>query len=299
MRTLVIANPIAGRGAGREAADALVHELSGLGAEVVLHLTREAGDAARTAADAEGTVDHMVVVGGDGTLNEVLNGLRDPSRTPLIQLSTGTANLLGRELGLSREPAAIAKAVADGGIRHLDLCTIRELGPNGDALRERRFLLVASCGFDAAVVEEIAHSRDGQLGFRSWVGPILRTLTRYHAPRLAVSLDGAEPTTAGMVIVTNVQNYGGLFHVSDRARPDSGRLLACLFTRARVPDLVRYFVAGMSDRVSETSGVVLQEGRRIRIDCAEAAPVEVDGDAFGATPVEIEIAPGVVPVLSG
>src|SRR5204862_2064920 len=99
---------------------------------VEVYLTTGGGDAKRRAGCLEADVDRLVVAGGDGTLNEVLNGPCDPSRTPIALLPMGTANVLARELGLPREPVEIAAMIDGGAIRRLDMGLVGE----------RRFLMV-------------------------------------------------------------------------------------------------------------------------------------------------------------
>jgi YegS/Rv2252/BmrU family lipid kinase len=298
VKILVVANPVAGGGRARPAADALAARLASRGADTELHVTTGPGDAAAAAAAHEGRVDRFVVAGGDGTLNEVLNGLATPWRTPLALLAQGTANLLARELGLPTDPEGIADVVLGGRVRRLDLATVRETPPDSGApARARRFLLVASCGFDAQVVEVLARTRRGTLGFAGWLAPILRALATYRPPVLAVTVDAAQPFAAELVVVSNVRNYGGLFTVAERARPDSGHLDVVALERASRRNLVRAAVAARRGRLSRLPGVRYETGRSVAIRCAQPVPVEVDGEEFGATPVAIDLEPRVVPVL--
>ena len=142
-------------------------------------LTNSPGDAGRRARDIEADVDVLVVVGGDGTLNEILNGLPDPSRTPLAHLPTGTASVLGRELGLPKRAEDLIQILEGGHLRRLDM----------GLLGEGRFLTVASVGLDAMVTDEVRRQRGGTLGYFGYLLPILRALQHYHPPELKVSVD--------------------------------------------------------------------------------------------------------------
>jgi diacylglycerol kinase family enzyme len=229
-----------------------------------------------------------VIAGGDGTLNDVLNGLVDPARLPVALLPTGTANLIARDLKLPRRPERVADLVVGGRIRPLDM------GLAGG----HRFLAVVSCGFDAMVVQAIERTRSGSLGFRGYIAPILRTLIDYEPPALRVSIDGKRPRRVALALVSNVRNYAGLFSAADRAQPDSGVLDVCLFPDASVPRLVKYLAAGLVGRVSSLPEVVYRTARRIEIESeGDEVPVQVDGDARGTTPVAIEPATLRFPVL--
>lgn len=290
MRVFVVVNPIAGGGAALRGAQRLVRELETRGHRVEQFVAASPAQVAERlrAREAQADLDRIVVAGGDGTVNDVLNALEDPSRIPLTQLAYGTANMLARELAIPREPRALAALVEAGPIRRLDL------GRAGT----RRFLLVASSGFDAMVTQLISRSRRGTLGYPGYARPILQALRGYRAPRLSVSVDGAEPLQGSLVIVSNIRNYGGILSVTERARPDSGVLDVCVFSGERVADLVRYAAAAGLRRVSRLRDVRVRSGRRICVEASEPTAVQVDGDYHGTTPLEIEVAAAVVPVLT-
>ena len=290
MKILVVVNPVAGGGAAARGAERVVRLLEGRGHAVECFSTRnpdEAGERVRQ-RESEGDLDRIVVAGGDGTVNDVLNGLEDPSRVPLAHLAYGTANMLARELRIPRDPDAVAALVESGACRRLDL------GRAGS----RRFLLVASSGFDAMVTRAISRTRRGTLGYSGYARPILHALRRYRAPQLRVSVDGGEPFAGALAIVSNIRNYGGIFSVADRARPDSGVLDVCVFSGERVADLVRYVFAAATRRVSRLPDVRYRTGRRIVIEALEPTAVQIDGDYRGTTPLTVEVDPSVVPVLT-
>jgi YegS/Rv2252/BmrU family lipid kinase len=289
MKVLVVANPAAGSGRGRARTDEVVRRLEARGHAVERYATRRAGDARRRVAEAEGAVDCVVAAGGDGTLNEVVNGLVDPSRTPLVPLALGTANMLAGALGIPRDPDAFVRVVEGGCLRHVDL------GLVGGA----RFLGVAGVGFDALVTEAVRATRRGTLGYPGYALPILRTLARYTPPRLRVRLDGGAPEACGFVIVAKLPNYGGLFAVTPDARPDSGHLDVCLFRDASIPGLVRIVAPAWRGTLGARADCLVTTATRIEVACEDERPasVQLDGDAWGHTPVEVTLEPRVVPML--
>jgi YegS/Rv2252/BmrU family lipid kinase len=290
---LVIGNPAAGVGRARGRAGELVRALEARGHQVEAVTTEGRGDAGRHASAAEGKVDCIVAAGGDGTLAEIVNGLADPRSTPLLPMPLGTANMLARALALPADPAALAALVERGTPRRLDLGLAR-FG-DGTALR---FLSVAGVGFDAQVTAAIARTRRGRLGFRGYAAPIARTLARYREPRLAVRLDGGEPLACGFLIVGKLANYGGVLHVTPEARPDDGRLHACLFLRAAGRDLFRFVVPAFRGRLGARADVLLRPVRTIEVAAPEPVAVQLDGDYVGTTPVALGVTGGVVPVLA-
>lgn len=289
MKVLVIANPAAGSGRGRKRTARLVRALEARGHAVELFATRAAGDARRRVAACEGSVDRIVAAGGDGTLNEVVNGLADPSATPLAPLALGTANMLAVALGVPRDPEELAEVIDRGRVRRIDL----------GCVGTTRFLGVVGVGFDALVTEEVRRTRHGPLGYHGYALPILRALRRYRPPRLDVRLDRGAPIACGFAIVAKLPNYGGLFAVTPDARTDSGHLDVCLFRDATIRGLLRIVWPARRGTLAARSDVVVTTATRIAIDSAGPKPasVQVDGDAWGVTPIEITLTPRLVPML--
>jgi YegS/Rv2252/BmrU family lipid kinase len=287
MRVITIANPIAGRGAAPRQAERISALLQRRGHTAECWITRGPGEAGRCARDAKDQFDRIAVVGGDGTLNEVVNGLADPTGVPIAYLACGTGNMLGHELDLPRSVEAVADLVEGESIRRIDLGRVGQ----------HRFLGNVGIGFDALVTEDLRRTRAGTLGYPGFALPILRALARHREPRLTLCIDEGETVTGAWAVVSNLRNYGGLFALADRVCCDSGRLVVCVFERARVRDLARYALAARWARLSRLRGVRLATGRRVRVASPEAVPVQIDGDHRGATPVEIEIEPAAVPIL--
>lgn len=287
MRILVIGNPISGGGRARGACERLGRALESRGHQVEVFLTGAAGDGGRRAGDL-GDVEALVVVGGDGTLNEVVNGLADPAQVPFTQLPMGTANIFARELGLPFDPEGTARVVEGGAVRAIDL----------GRLGEKRFLLVVSAGFDALVTAELKRSRKGRLGFTGYARPMWKCLRSYRPPRLRVSVDGKGGYQGAWVVVTNTKNYGGLFTLAETASMDSGVLDVLVFEKAGALDFMRYAAVGfLGGGVARRAGVTLVQGKQVRIESDEPYDVEADGDHYGLTPVEMAIEPSAARVF--
>jgi len=294
VRVLVVCNPISGGGRAGRLGPELRELLTSEGHEVELVRTGRAGDARERAARVDLEFDRIVVVGGDGTVNEVVNGLREPARIPLTQLATGTANLLAHDLRLPYSVREMGRLMGNGSIRRLDLGLVSCAGtPAG----QRRFLMVTSVGFDAMVTLEAQGQRRGPMSYARWLPSIVRVAHSYRPPRLRVEVDDGQPVEGQMVIVSNVRNYGGLFTAADRASCDSGHLDVCVLTRAALPALARAAWSALRGGLSRSRGVVYLTGERIRVSSDGPVPVEIDGDPGGTTPIEISVRPRVVPVV--
>jgi len=283
----MVGNPAAGGGNAKRQIEKLAKILERQGHLVDIFMTQATGDARRWASRVKPETEITIVAGGDGTMNEVLNGLADPRHTPIALLPTGNANVLARELGIPFEPEGVAEMIDRGMVRKLDM----------GQLDDRRFILLVSAGFDAMVTETIQQSRKGPIGHLGYLVPLLKVIARYRAPELRITIDREQTVRGAMVVVSNVRNYGGIFTIADRAFCDSGYLDICIFPRGTIPALLRYALSALRGKVSSLAEVTYLTGKKIRIESEEPIAVEVDGDYWGTTPVVIEIKPACVPIL--
>jgi YegS/Rv2252/BmrU family lipid kinase len=288
MNVRVIANPVAGGGRGRVQAEALASTLECGGAEVELVLTQQAGDAEPAAARSG--ADVVVAVGGDGSINEVVNGLTENDSTLAI-LPMGTANVVARELRLPRDPAESAALILQGKTMPMD-AGLR----NG-----RRFLLGAGAGLDAAVAEAVSRVRGKKSSFWKWVGPSIRTALSYAFPAIRVTVDGEVVSeTAQYAVVGNCRYSAGVFPVTPRARIDDGLLDVCLFHDLNAVKLAWLAALVRNPSFIERKDIVYRQGKRIAFAVAgeTAAPLQVDGDPAGRIPADFEVEEKAVSVIT-
>ncbi len=279
-RLLLIANPISGGGKGRVLAPQLAAELERQGVHAEVFFTSRAGDATARAAQAGGEDWHgLVAIGGDGTVNEVLNGMRDPT-LGLGVLPVGTANVLAHELRLPRRPEAVAAMLAAGHRREVAIG--RAAG--------RRFLLFCGVGVDGAVVQRLAAVRTGTLGKHKWLGPILHTL--WHWPRFeltATFADGSRLAGLRSVLVTRVRNFGGVASLTAGIDIGDGNLhVLCFRQRSRMA-WVWQGLRAFCGRMRAGRDLCVRTTTAVRID--GEAPFQIDGDFGGSGPVAIDLEP--------
>ena len=236
--------------------------------------------------DAGRQVACIVAAGGDGTVADVVN--RHPGvRIALLPL--GTENLLARFLGVPRSGQAVARMIAAGHVRVLDLC---QLG-------ERRFVLMASVGFDADVIQRLHESRLGNISRLSYVQPILESVRKYTYPEIRLWVDDApNPKLARMAVITNVPIYALGLSVARCAQGDDGVLDLRLFLRGSAFQMLRYLCNLALGRHEKLWDVESLPGRRFRIESDVPVPIQVDGDSAGWTPAEICVLPGALEVLA-
>jgi YegS/Rv2252/BmrU family lipid kinase len=233
-------------------------------------------------------VERIVVAGGDGTINEVLNGLDDPLRTPLVHLATGTANQVHRDLGLPWSISGMVDVVERGKVLRVDMGLVGE----------RRFLTLLTAGFDAKVTEQLGKRRPKRLGYTGYFMPIMRALREYRPIGLRVTVDGCAAVTGQLAMVLKVRHYGGFFIFSDRAQLDSGCFEVVVLPHGSVPGLFKYAMSAVLGRMKHCRDVLCLKGGRVHIESDEPVPVQVDGDYFGTTPVDAVIVPASVSMVA-
>ena len=283
-RLLVIHNPTAGRRA--QGRFARWHAALGrLGAAVTLARTegpRHAIELARAADPAK--FDAVAVAGGDGTINDAVNGLAHSS-LPLALLPLGTANVLANELALPRDLEALAKIATFAPARLIYPGEILSEGQN----EAWRFLLMAGIGFDAEVVAHLDLGLKRKLGKGAYAIESLRQLGRHQRRLFAAKLDGKEIAPASLVIA-RAHFYGGRFVLAPAARLDEAKLYAVIFPGASRWAALRYMAAVVTGTLQRQCDVKVETAQSIEIAGPVGAPVQVDGDVRMQLPVRIGLA---------
>lgn len=294
---MVIYNPTAGaRDARRELQQVIVY-LEECGWELTLCETQNRGEATAFAkkAVADG-LQTVFVVGGDGTINEAVNGLVG-SDVALGLLPSGTGNVWALELGLPI-PSPVhwhpllgaAKAMLSGQVRRVDV------GRAGG----RYFLLWTGVGLDAAVAEQVEPRREAKkrLGPLAYVIAAFLVAKDFAGTPVEVSVDGRTiGARALLIVVSNTQLYGRILRIAAQARLDDGLLDVCIFKGFGFPATVRHAVRVLAGRHLHDPRVVYRQGRRVSIRSARLLSVQVDGDPLGHTPIDLEIVPRALNII--
>jgi diacylglycerol kinase (ATP) len=278
-RILVIFNPVAGA-RRRRRLDSVLEALRAAGCAVTVRPTTQRGDAEAFAREARAdTCDVVLAAGGDGTINEVANGL-GAGAPPLALCPLGTANVLAAEIGLATDPAAVAHTVLHGRVSEVAVGIA-----NG-----RRFLMMAGVGFDAQVVAGIVPRLKKMLGKGAYVLETFRQLLHYRFPRFHFVIDG-QPYEGASAIIAKGHFYAGRFVCAPDARLESPSFQVCLF-RSGGPFAVLYYgTAMMLGLVPRLPDVALVTGTRIEVQGPAGDPVQGDGDTLAAMPLSVSLAP--------
>ncbi len=288
-RVLIIHNPAAGRGRARF--DETLARLRGLGCKPEILATARRGDAEDLAsAAARLGFDRVVAAGGDGTINEAINGLAGGG-PPLALLPLGTANVLAIETGLDPTPRALAETILHGRPRKICLGRVR-----GAAGQSRLFVTMAGAGADAHAVASVDLVGKKVFGTGAYFAEMARQLLVFPFPNYRIEVDGTAYDAAS-VVVANGRYYAGQYILAPDADIAEPSFQVCLFERGGRLAALRYVLAMQMDRLTEEPDYRIVTGRKIRVEGPLGDPVQADGDIVAALPVEIEIVPNALELV--
>jgi YegS/Rv2252/BmrU family lipid kinase len=300
MKACMIVNPAAGLRDFRRQLHNAVEYLELRGWEVRLLETKEKGDATRLAQRAaEMGCEVAIAVGGDGTVNEVVNGLAG-SETALGIIPAGTANVYAADVGipiwgpLRPNAVRIAAEIIHGGQRRkIDLGQIQF--PDG---RQRYFFMWCGIGLDAAISKEV-HSEDTRrLGMAAWVIAGVMVALNFMGTRGNVIVDSQKKRRRVLwAVISNGQLYGRLWRIAPRAKMDDGMLDLTVFEGYGVPSTVRHLAGLTLGQYARDPTVHFYRGYSFSIDTRRPLPVHVDAEPVGTTPVKIQVVPAALYVV--
>jgi diacylglycerol kinase family enzyme len=273
MRIVIVFNPISGSGRAAGAAERAALRLRAAGHEARTLTTRlEPTCDWLDPALIESRADLLVVAGGDGAMR-----MAAPAAcrcdVPVYHLPLGTENLFAREFGMDASPETLVKAIERQNIRMVDVGLA-----NG-----RWFLLMASVGFDAEVVRELASTRGGSIRKSTYIAPIIRTMRAWTPPILSVQVDGQQLVSdePGMAVAANSRQYGWRIDPAGRADISDG-LLDVVFMPARsLPAVVMWTLRCRLRRQFRHRGLKFARGRHVTVTSDRVHHYQLDGDPPG------------------
>ncbi len=292
-KAVLISNPKTGRYGTRHGASTaeICAYLKVQGFNVDLRETSSPGEATQIArAAARSGVELVIVSGGDGTINEALQGLIGMN-TRLAIIPRGTANVLARELGLPLNRLKAAEVIGQGKVQRVHVGCAK----NDATEAKRYFLLMAGIGLDASVVRRVNPKLKKHLGKAAFWLSGLRHLADWQPVPFKISVNG-EDLEATFVSIGKAASYGGDLSVTPRAQLDQPDFEVCAISsrsRLRYLQLLSYVIR---------SGVPAskREVRFLRCNLVKAtgnAPVQVDGELTGKLPMTFSIAPETIEVI--
>ncbi|MGB9792127.1 MAG: diacylglycerol/lipid kinase family protein [Thermacetogeniaceae bacterium] len=288
-----IVNPAAGRGRTARLWPEIERFLRQAGLRYRAFFTKGNGHAAELAERAARRDQGILLaVGGDGTVNEVVNGIASARAFPtttLALLPTGSGNDLCRTLGISGEPLSVLRALASGSCRPLDV------GFVGD----RCFLNICGVGFDAEVAYAVNQGFRWLRGPCAYLAGVLKTLVGFRPVLFDLVLDGQRHQFRGMMVaVANGAFFGSGIKIAPRARIDDGLFDVCAVGEIGKMELLRLLPLTYSGRHEGHPSVRFFRAREVHISSPEATLyIQGDGEILGKTPAVFRIRRHAIRVL--
>ncbi|MEM8735865.1 MAG: diacylglycerol kinase family protein [Planctomycetota bacterium] len=304
---LIAANPKSGATESGKLVASLREAIASRGFQCdLLTSLDEIASRANALAD-RGDLRAIVSAGGDGTADALAN--RVSEKVPLLLFPLGTENLLARYYGLKAEIDHACHVLDTGHQTRMDV------GKANDSL----FLVMASCGFDAEVVNEMDRIRTGHITRWSYTRPILNALRNYSFPKLTVRSDsrlvgnsgigGSEPDVrhTAWLFVFNIPMYAANLDFCPQADPNDGRLDFCLFRRGGITMGVGYFLRLFMRSHQSMKGFEHWRAASAEVGVepasspsrnqvgetayARSVSYQIDGDPGGSLPLKLEVLP--------
>jgi YegS/Rv2252/BmrU family lipid kinase len=276
----LVVNPIAGNKAHKSINR--IEELLKSRATLNSLVTRKKGDAFNFAKNLSNT-DRIVVASGDGTLNEVINGICNSGDTglrdvPIALIPLGTTNVLAKDRCI---PEQIEKAVdlaLNGTPRKISLGRI-----NG-----RYFVIMAGIGIDGEAVLGVRENILKKIsGKAEHIVSGIKSLVRYDPPLITVKTDDGV-FTGYTAVIGNARSYAGYFHVTPEASITEPVLDICMFRSKTRKDIIRFVGGVIMKRHLRYKDVLYGKYKEMEVASSGTVHVQIDGDYFGTLPVKID-----------
>lgn len=302
-----IINPASSTGNGLRIWNRLKEILKEQDIEYTSYLTDGIGSASQIAAGLteQGCQGTIVVLGGDGTMNEVLTGIKDYEGITLGYIPTGSSNDLARDLGIPSDPVSALSLVL-----HPQKYQLSDVGilqtSNGE---EYKFGVSMGIGYDAAICHEALHSKikkklnQWHLGKLTYLIIALKQLIRTKSHDCELILDDEKriPLHNYIFVTVMIHKYeGGGFMFCPEADCSDGYLDVCLACNVNKFRILRILPTAFKGKHTKYNGIQTLKAKKIRIVTTEKAPVHTDGESAGhQTEITMSIAPKQVRLIIG
>jgi YegS/Rv2252/BmrU family lipid kinase len=288
---ILIANPVAKR-ASEQAIQKAVTLLRSAGYEVHVRLTQKRGDAEGWAREAaKDGAPLIIAAGGDGTFNEVINGIAN-SGTAMAIVPLGTTNVLAKELDIPEDVAGATVHALRGKAHSVSLGRVECVSHSSQV--SRYFCLMAGIGFDGEAVYGVSEALKRRSGKGAYILSGLKTLMEYSPGELRFTLNGTD--YAGYsAIVGNASKYGGNFKITPDAMLQDPHFHIAIMHGKRRRDILRYIYGIFRERHLRLKDITYLKGDSLRIE--GIARIQTDGDYLGTTPAIITVVPDALQLI--
>lgn len=283
IRAKLIFDPISGGGIGSQYIDDVVKKLKTNKVDLDLHTTKDVRDAKEVTEEIkEDEFDVIAVMGGDGTINEVINGLL-PSKIPIVIIPSGVANLFANEVGIPINPLKACEAIYKGNLYEVDIGRIDD----------SYFLSLASIGFDSYVLKSTPPSLKRKYGKLAYIYTGLKTVFSYKSTPIYVEFkdgDIIKKKKCYFMVIGNVSIYGSPYvKMTPKASVTDGLLDVCLFKKENFINYFRYFLGAIFRIHTQFPDVEYFQTEKLYVESRKPIMVETDGDVWGELPITFSI----------
>lgn len=282
-RILLVTNPAAGRERAQHLIRLVGAQLQQLCAHLDIVHTQRHGQGVNIGQWArEQDFDRVVIAAGDGTLNEVANGLIG-SNIPIAVIPLGTGNVFASNFRIPTSIPEACRVAVSGRVIPIDVGQVNH----------RYFLCVAGFGFDAHVVYHVQPGLKRRL--RAWAYVLMSAghLFRYRQSRIKLNLDGKEriEQTAWLTVVGNVPLYAWRLKLTRFAHPNDGLLDVCIFPAQTKLDYIRQAFFALAGYHLRWGDIIYRRVCWLEMHSDPPVPIQVDGEPMGKTPAMVRIIP--------
>lgn len=257
----------------------VIREFEKHGIDITPSPTEPEGSTVRQVRDlVRDKPDLLVTWGGDGTINEVVNGMFG-SGIPLGIIPGGTANVFAKELGISGINRAIA-VIGKGKTRTISI---------GEA-NKRYFSLMAGIGFDSDVIKNVDWTLKKTLGKLAFAISALNSAVKYDFPKFHVKI-GNDRIECVFAVISNARGYGGVLELTPDADISDEYFHVCLFKEAGFNNVLRYAMHAWKNSHGSLKDVEILKVKKCEVVGPETVAVQADGELIGFLPMKFRMHP--------
>ncbi len=290
MKVKVIMNPIAGRGRAKKAKPLILKTLAEYNCDFDLEETKEHNHATEIAKKAvKSGFDLIIVAGGDGTINQVVNGMSE-NRIPLGILCCGTGNDFASTLNMPKDPVAAVRRIMEGTVQWVDLGRVNQ----------RYFVSSVGAGFDGEVAFNVNQGFRYVRGMAAYLLSIFKTLFSYEARKIKLTVDGLVMEFKGMLVaITNSATYGGGIKINPDAVINDGLLDVCAAQNLSKIESLCCLPLAIKGWHQNLKKVRMIKGKNITLESDRPIFCQLDGEVFTDKVLHFSLVPQSLPIKGG
>ncbi len=288
MSYLIIINPHAGNKQQKPIVKKLITMLEENEFSYTIKQTTKKDDALNFAKSA--IEKNIIVLGGDGTVNEVINGImfnkKNKPRMAIIPI--GTSNMLARSLNISKEINKAISIIKENRRRDLDLGFIVD--------KKRYFAIACGIGIEAAAYENVEPKIKKLFGEIAYPLSFIKTIFNYEPKELTIEING-KTEKAYYILVLNTVKLTNFLEFVKQSSSHDGYLDVLLFTKKDIISQFKYLLGVITKQHTKFNDIKIMKTKKLQITAGEQVILHADAEIIGTTPVKIEIVPSAIEVI--